>query len=306
MIKGGFIMEIVFKIVYLVWISFIALWLVASSVLFIVKKTIGRRAKIPEVEPIFDEKGFIDFCYGLLSGEERLKRAATEVENLNKKVASISKNLRKVQAKLNNKKLKAEALALRDESKNLSEQLKTAQLELSKSKARLNKLREHKEDAGFDSYTYEQAKNDFQQLKSMRGVCQIFVDDTDTMLYYGSVKEKTLKIYVRATYARGRYLYDLGDYMIDISQSQISDLEWEVNRIRFKGQSGYGGRHFCFGDRFFDICDYIERGRIVEAVEIMIECLHYVNEGRDQETIHDNYEIVRRFTRRERKELKNN
>ena len=292
-------MENVFEIFLLVLTSFLASCSVVSVVLFIVKKTIGRRAKIPEIEPIFDEKGFIDFCYGILSREERVQRAATEVESLNKRIASISKDLRNVQTKHSNKNAEEEALEFRNKCKDLSEQLKAAQLELSKGKARLNRLREHKKDARPDSYTYEQAKNDFQQIKSMRGVCQIFINET--VSHYTHCTQKTLEICVRVTYAHGRYLYDLGDYMI---MFQMSNLEWEVSRIRFEGHGGYGNRRFCFGDRVLDISDYVDQGRIVEAVEIIIESLHHINEGRDQKNIPEDYKIVRRLSRKEREELR--
>ena len=87
-------------------------------------------------------------------------------------------------------------------------------------------------------------------------------------------------------------LYDLGDYEIKIDKDGPFSARMIRSNIKgCEGYSIYGTRNFCFGDRQYEIRDYLGQGRLIEAIELIIECLNYVNVC-DREALPDRYEAI--------------
>ncbi|MEE0888508.1 MAG: hypothetical protein U0L97_04880 [Candidatus Saccharimonadaceae bacterium] len=158
--------------------------------------------------------------------------------------------------------------------------LKKAQGKLGEDKAKLNELRSQQEFISSSKQVKDQVVNDFAQIKEMYGVQRIYV------------RKECLFIRVRADYTYKNILYDLGDYEIKIEANGSFSAKMVRSNIEGgDGYSAYGTRDFCFGDKKYEICDYIGQGRLIEAIELMIECLNYINES-DRYTLPTKYEAV--------------
>lgn len=249
---------------------------------WIKKNVVHRTVRLPEVEPKFDEKGFVWFCYEALPRGRRIENTKAELMKLSDRAEALAKKLQETQTELMHGHTPEDQNALRDLQKSLTGDIRETQAQLSRGRARLNSLEEC-EDTEPDDYSREQALNDFVQIKTMRGVHQVYIDGND------------LKIYVRVSYQYRGFLYDLGDYLISIN------MDGEFTAMRCRGtRGGYGSYGFCFGERYYEIKRYSEGGRIVEAVELMIECLNYINRD-DRKNIVEDYRAIRRLSRDERK-----
>ena len=249
---------------------------------FLKRHFLRRFGKLPKVEPIFDEEGFVRFCYDVLPIDKRIENTKAEIEMLEAKIEGVATCLQHAQSELSKEHTEEECENIKFSQKALTKIMQESQAQLSRSRARLNEIEAYK-DVEPDSYSMKQASNDFAQIREMRGVHQIFVDGD------------TLKIYVRASFQYKSLIYDLGDYVVKISPSGY------FRAIRCRGNRGYGSYGFCFGEQYYAINDYICMGRIVEAVELMIECINYINVG-DRKSISKNYSVIGRVSKEERKE----
>ena len=220
--------------------------------------------RLPKVRAIFDEQAFVDFYFKVLPIEKQIESAKRKVSETETEISQYAA------------------------------ELKDAQSRLSEHKANLNELCDHERIVVNDKRTKDQILNDFAQIKAMHGVQQIYVE------------KNQLCVRVRADYVYGKKLYDLGDYVIKISGYSSGNYRADMVRSNIKGSkdgySNYGTSDFCFGNRGDEIYSYLAEGRIVEAMELMIESLNHINSG----SMDDRYEVIRKLSSAELKELKNN
>ena len=208
--------------------------------------------RLPEVEAVFEKDDFIKYCTGNMQIDSFIDSAERRVSEVQRTINDYARKI------------------------------KDLQTDLSQRQAELNELLYQKSTLSDTSYTEKQFASDFEQIKSMRGVQQIFV------------RHDSLIIRVRVVYPYKEMLYDFGDYEV-----LISGTSFRAQMVRDNigdpgfGQSYnyYGTGDFCFGNRRDEISSYISQNRIVEAMELIIDCLYYVNpENRDN--IPNDYEAV--------------
>ena len=134
--------------------------------------------------------------------------------------------------------------------------------------ATIQTLKQMKEDVA----SREQAQQEIDMICKMRGVAEFDVLKHDSSILLSFL------VKVRVPYDGA--VYDFGDYKIRISRSSYS-----CHRVRSGVKIGalstepdYGaGGSFCFGQRGSTISEYIQNGRVAEAVALMIDSLHSVN-----------------------------
>ena len=180
------------------------------------------------------------------------------------------------------------------------EEIRRLQREYGEAKAELNRL------TSIDDYvsiTQAQAKAEWKALAEMRGVAKI-----TAKAKHGDRPDRIfILVKVRVPY-RGD-VYDFGDYQITLRGS-----EFKCARLR----SGVKINHtstapdynessgFCFGSRKSTITEYLEQGKTVEAVTLMIDCLHSVNADDEDDIPHcfRKVEVIERAKRRLRRQAK--
>lgn len=210
--------------------------------------------ELPEIDPVFEEDEFVEFCREMLPSKKKVQRAQAELEQLE----DIAKGCAKIITRQ-------------------SELLKQTQADIGLKKASLNSLMSKAEADADNPCHEEQFRHDFAEIKSMRGVRQIYLDD-----------DGDLNVTVRAAYEYEGDVYDIGDCSIVVTDNS---LHAEIYRGNGRGHYNNAGE-FCFGDRESEIDEYVEHGRIVEALEIAIECIHHINDG-DLQSIPTNYKIIK-------------
>lgn len=124
------------------------------------------------------------------------------------------------------------------------------------------------------------------QIRKMRGVKEIISDlDNERLI---------IVVHVRVPYEGA--MYDFGDYEIRLSYQDSSAyalrLRSGVKQNATSEDPFYkDGDYFCFGDRLSEIEQYfVDEGRVIEALTLMIDCMHSVNPE-------DKKEIPNCFTR---------
>lgn len=179
-------------------------------------------------------------------------------------------------------------------------EIQRLQHEYGEAKAELNQL------AGIKDYaniTRAQAKAEWEALAEMRGVARITAKKKR-----GDRPDKIfILVKVRVPY-RGD-VYDFGDYQITLAGSTYKCMRLrsgvKVNHTStspdYNESSG-----FCFGSRRYTIIEYLEQGKTIEAVTLMIDCLHSVNDGAEEEIPYcfRKVETVERTKRRLRRQAK--
>lgn len=126
-----------------------------------------------------------------------------------------------------------------------------------------------------ESVTRERAINEWNAIRHMRGVSRVYARKRRK-----KVKGLVIQVDVRVPYKNK--LYDFGDYEI-----RIDGREYSCTRVRsgvrmdasstapdYNEPSG-----FCFGSRRRTIADYVCNGRYLEAISLMIDSLHSVNDA---------------------------
>ncbi len=195
-------------------------------------------ARLPDIKPKWQEKDFIEFYHDMLPFCKRLARARKNLAESENKV------------KILEEKLKNDVAAL-----------ESAQSYMSRNLAKLNALKSM-EDTDISIQPYlQRALHDFAEIKAMRGVKQIYLDDN-----------KNLIIVVRCVYEHSGLAYDAGDFEIQISDSCVTACQTRS----VDGFYNYG-KNFCFGDSRVVINDYAAEGRLVEAIALAIESLSHIN-----------------------------
>ena len=227
--------------------------------------------RLPEVELRYDEAGFVEFCYNIMSRKKRIKAAEEAFVEAEAKADVALANLQ------NNCNCDA------------AEQWKEARKDEMLKRATLNSLRNGK---GMDEFIKAEFLADFAQVKSMRGVKQVYLEDGK------------LHVMVRVAYPYERWLYDAGDFMVIFYR----DKSFAVTPIRAEWVPytvcNVGGEVFCFGDeRQEEINSYLHNGRVVEAIELIIDALYYVD-NHDYMRIPSKLKPIRALTREEIRECR--
>ncbi len=120
-------------------------------------------------------------------------------------------------------------------------------------------------------------EEEWDAIREMRGVMGASVKKVR------GKKSKELIIYVRVQVSYKDELYDFGDYQIRLKgkESYCFCVRSGIRKDATSTAPSYGGHvgnSFCFGSRRQEIGAYVATGRYVEAVTLMIDCLHSVND----------------------------
>ncbi len=155
------------------------------------------------------------------------------------------------------------------------QKIQKSQHELGEAKAELESLSTTKVSA---QATRTQAKAEWKILTEMRGVAKLTAHKGR-----GKRPDKIcILVKVRVPYHNN--VYDFGDYQITLCGDRYS-----CDRVRSgirvdhtSTQPSYNeSSGFCFGSRRSTIMEYLEQGKTIEAVTLMVDCLHSVNEGHE-------------------------
>lgn len=181
------------------------------------------------------------------------------------------------------------------------EKIQRLQREYGEAKAELNRL------TSIDDYTNAtrvQAKAEWEALAEMRGVAKITAKEKR-----GDRPDRIfILVKVRVPY-RGD-VYDFGDYQITLRGSEFKCVRLRSGvKIDHTSTSPdyYESSGFCFGSRKSTIKEYLGQGKTIEAVTLMIDCLHSVNDGYEDDIprCFRKVETVERAKRRLQRQAKN-
>ena len=226
----------------------------------------------PDVELRYDDVGFVTYCYDVMPRKKRIKMAEQALAEAEAKADVALTNLQT--------KCDCEAAAQWREARK-DEMLK---------RATLANLREGKE---IDKCLEQEFLADFEQVKSMRGVKQIYLEDGK------------LHVMVRVTYPCEGLLYDAGDFVAKFYKDKsFVALPVRTGWTPYSVCDAAGDEVFCFGDkRQEEIEAYLYNGRVVEAMELIIDSLYYID-NHDYERIPPRLKPIRALTRAEMKECR--
>lgn len=122
-----------------------------------------------------------------------------------------------------------------------------------------------------DKILRQTAKAEWQAITEMRGVATINMS-SDSFL--------SILVKVRVPYQSE--IYDFGDFIIRIKPGSYSCKEVrsgvKLNHTSTRPAYRNGGSNFCFGGREGQISSYVHNACLLEAITLMIDCLHFVNE----------------------------
>lgn len=165
----------------------------------------------------------------------------------------------------------------KEEIQNHGQRIQSLQQELGRLRTERSRLEACTEDG--EIMTRQVAISELKKIRKMRGVKKITPDLED-----GSLE---ILIQVRVVYLGAQY--DFGDYLVKFwSDSHTTRLlrSGVKENADSRGPFYPDGDGFCFGNRKNEIESYVEEGRIVEALTLIVDCMHSVNEG-DEEDIPD-------------------
>lgn len=141
------------------------------------------------------------------------------------------------------------------------------------------------------------AESEWQQILEMRGVAKITAPKR-------RAKHQFLTILLKVRVPYKNNLYDFGDYEVTFDKNgfKCRKVRSGVKLNRTNSRPVYSDRQygFCFGSRLDDILSYARSGHVVEALTLVIDCLHSVNPG-DEEYIPGCYRKVRTVERAKRR-----
>lgn len=142
------------------------------------------------------------------------------------------------------------------------------QKKLGEQRARLAQLEQTARET--ESMDRQTALGELQTILTMRGVKNI------TM--HPDKRQLDILVQIRVPYNGA--LYDFGDYLVSFWYKRFQAIETHsgVRRDVISTAPLYhSGNSFCFGDRSPEIREYVDDNRIVEALTLMIDCMHTVN-----------------------------
>lgn len=192
---------------------------------------------------------FIEYCQkeNQYEYEDRLNDADDEVQRIERSLRRYGRDIQKLQGELKDAKLN------------------------------LEKIKNSKPPEPKDP---EALKAEWENIKNMRGVTNIYYDEHGETLY--------VEVAVRVAYEDE--IYDFGDYKIEIHHDEI-----ECPRIRSGVRDDWDGGYpdycygnsntFCLGTREENIKNFISERRFREAIILIIDCMHSVNDEAEAEDI---------------------
>ena len=127
------------------------------------------------------------------------------------------------------------------------------------------------------------AEQEWEQIRQMRGVYSLSTQKAGPGKGKRDSKGRKLQKLLIGVRVRVEYdgeLYDFGDYRIEIEGTNFRAIRTRsgvrMNATdRSPDYNESGG--FCFGSRRYEIAEYIQKGRLLEAITLMIDSLHSVN-----------------------------
>ncbi len=150
------------------------------------------------------------------------------------------------------------------------ENVRVAQQKLGYARAGLEQL----EATYSETHSHKKAESDWEAIKNARGVSSIV---------YNKMR-KRLEILIKVRVPYDGELYDFGDYCFYIDGSAKCVCKevrsgLKLNHSTTAPQYHIHGNLFCFGDSLSTINQYLRDGRYAEAVTLVVECMHSVNDS---------------------------
>lgn len=146
--------------------------------------------------------------------------------------------------------------------------------------------------------TQEKAAAEWEVITQMRGVSFIYPKKCSHR--HLEVPALTIHVKVRVPYQKN--LYDFGDYQVTIRSDGFccERIRSGVKADASSHAPDYNERSgFCFGSRKSTIQDYVRNGRLLEAITLIIDSLHSVNDEYAERQIPDCFRKVATVKRKE-------
>ena len=162
--------------------------------------------------------------------------------------------------------LNKKIFTVKDKLKRYGRYIQECQEQLGELQSRRNLVEQHFTDYG--PMNKEKALEELAQIRQMRGVTRIILEQDGF----------TAQVQVRVKYCNR--MYDFGDFNVTFSYNSVKTTETRsgVKEYASNYEPCYRiGNYFCFGDRASEINDYARRGHIIEALTLIIDCMHSVN-----------------------------
>jgi len=148
-------------------------------------------------------------------------------------------------------------------------------------------------------FTAQQIERDWEAITRMRGVASINP-------CYTKVRDKKrpgIEILVKVRVPYEGEFYDFGDYLITFADNTYRCAR-QRSGVKLNATShapNYGSSGFCFGNRSDLIGSYVRHGRIADALDLIIESLHSVNDAETAKKIPECFRKVKTIERAERR-----
>jgi len=147
----------------------------------------------------------------------------------------------------------------------------------------------------------ERAEAEWTAIKEARGVSSIKYNR----------RRQRLEVVIKVRVPYKGELYDFGDYCLVIDGTRACNCKEirsgvKVNHTSLGPLYHLSGKRFCFGNSLSTIEEYLGNGRYAEAVTLIVECLHSVNNTNDEEQIPNCFRKVSTVEKAERKILLRN
>lgn len=259
---GWFLLFALFTIWPFMLISAIRMWFYFRP---------NRKAERAEVEKQAEAELTEEQIYALAQSPEMRNYSTARKAYINYRVSGQVQAQQKL-IEATEEKIEKIKRTIRDYGKKIQQ----SQRELGEAKAELESLSATKVSA---QTTRTQAKAEWKILTEMRGVAKLTAHKGR-----GKRPDKIcILVKVRVPYHNN--IYDFGDYQITLCGDRYScdrvrsgiRIDHTSTQPSYNESSG-----FCFGSRRSTIAEYLEQGKTIEAVTLMVDCLHSVNEGHER------------------------
>lgn len=147
--------------------------------------------------------------------------------------------------------------------------------------------------------TRNEAQSEWEQILDMRGVAKITASKRKA-----KPSQRFLRVLIKVRVPYKNELYDFGDYEVTFFETcfKCHKVRSGIKLNHTNTRPVYPDRtyDFCFGSRRYDIEKYAQNGRIIEALTLIIDCFHSVNNG-DEQYIPGCYRKVKTIERAKRR-----
>lgn len=165
----------------------------------------------------------------------------------------------------------------KDDLKTYGDKIQTLQKHLGQLTAKQKYLDEAKK--AHPTLDRQTALDELEQIRKMRGVTEIIP----------CPEKSRIDIIVKIRVPYQGSIYDFGDYKIRLWHDNCNTVRLRCGVKEDATSTApyyHDGSEFCFGNRRNEIIRYSKEGRIIEALTLMIDCMHSVNEGDQQDIPH--------------------